>query len=316
MKYVAYYRVSTKKQGASGNGIEAQHAAVRSYVHGDDEIIAEYTDIESGSKADRRQLHKALDHCRQTGATLVIAKLDRLSRSAKFVFELRDSGVDFIACDMPEANTLTIGIIAVIAQNELETIRKRTKDALAARKERLKKEIRRGGLEEAFQAFMEIQGDACADDLDKIEAERRFQQLLTIKAQELQKQAVASTKDAKAKAAIKKIRTPKHYVMRAESGDFILNTEEVTMTHTKHAPSEEIRAMAYEALKEKARNNGNNIRAIEMIKNMNNVKSYREIARRLASKKFETSTGKTFTAVQVINLMKREGLTLRELQNA
>jgi hypothetical protein len=93
-------------------------------------------EIESGKKNHRPQLLAAIAEARQAGATLLIAKLDRLSRNAGFIFALRDSGVDFVCCDMPDANTLTVGLFAVIAQHERETISKRTKDALAAKKAR------------------------------------------------------------------------------------------------------------------------------------------------------------------------------------
>jgi DNA invertase Pin-like site-specific DNA recombinase len=134
-QYIAYYRVSTQKQGVSGLGLEAQRAAVLNFISGAP-LVAEYTEIESGKKNNREQLTAAIAHAKQIGATLVIAKLDRLSRNAGFIFNLRDSGVDFICADLPEANTLTIGIFAVMAQHEREMISKRTKEALAAKKQR------------------------------------------------------------------------------------------------------------------------------------------------------------------------------------
>jgi len=135
MKFVAYYRVSTAKQGRSGLGLEAQRASVQSYVK-DGQIIAEYVEVESGKRNDRPELAKAIEHARREEATLIIAKLDRLARSVAFIFTLRDSGVRFIACDMPEANTLTIGLLAALAQHERELISERTKAALAAKKAR------------------------------------------------------------------------------------------------------------------------------------------------------------------------------------
>lgn len=133
--YIAYYRVSTQKQGNSGLGLEAQKAAVAGFVAGA-KVLAEYTEVESGKKDNRPQLEAAIVHAKQKGATLIIAKLDRLSRNASFIFALKESGVDFICADMPDANTLTIGIFAVMAQHERELISKRTKDALAAKKAR------------------------------------------------------------------------------------------------------------------------------------------------------------------------------------
>ncbi|WP_161888579.1 recombinase family protein [Pontibacter russatus] len=134
-KYIAYYRVSTQKQGTSGLGLEAQKAAVAGFVAGAP-VLAEYVEVESGKKDNRPELEKAIAHAKQAGATLIIAMLDRLSRNAGFIFALRDSKVDFICADMPDANTLTIGIFAVMAQHERELISKRTKDALAAKKAR------------------------------------------------------------------------------------------------------------------------------------------------------------------------------------
>jgi DNA invertase Pin-like site-specific DNA recombinase len=134
-KYVAYYRVSTARQGASGLGLEAQQATVKSFTVGG-QLCEEFTEVESGKRNERPQLRIAIVRAQQLGATLVIAKLDRLSRNAGFIFALRDSGVDFTCCDMPDANTMTVGIFAVLAQHERETTSKRTKDALKAKKAR------------------------------------------------------------------------------------------------------------------------------------------------------------------------------------
>ena len=152
--YFAYYRVSTKQQGASGLGLEAQQAAVVGFLKGS-RPQGEYVEIESGKKNQRPQLLAAMVAARAAGGVLLIAKLDRLSRNASFIFALRDSGVDFVCCDMPDANTLTVGLFAVLAQHERETISKRTKDALTAKKARgavlgtpanLTDEVRQAGL--------------------------------------------------------------------------------------------------------------------------------------------------------------------------
>jgi len=137
MKYVAYYRVSTSKQGINGLGMDAQEKAVSTYLDAQDgELIDSYREVESGKINKRPELEKALRRCRLTGATLVIAKLDRLSRNAAFLMALRDSEIAFVCCDMPEANSLTIGIIACMAEYERQMISERTKAGLAAKKAR------------------------------------------------------------------------------------------------------------------------------------------------------------------------------------
>ena len=136
-KYVAYYRVSTAKQGRSGLGLEAQENTTTSYLDSvKGELVEGYTDIESGSKDNRPELQKALRKCRLTGATLLIAKLDRLSRNRRFLMDLQDSSINFVCCDMPEANNFTVGLLACLADYERELISERTKAALKAAKAR------------------------------------------------------------------------------------------------------------------------------------------------------------------------------------
>jgi DNA invertase Pin-like site-specific DNA recombinase len=136
-RLVAYERVSTARQGASGLGLEAQRHVIEDFAASRGaEVLARFTEVESGRKADRPELAKALHLAKVTGATLVIAKLDRLSRNAAFLLALRDSGVKFVAVDMPEANDLTVGIMALVAQAEREAISRRTKEALAVAKTR------------------------------------------------------------------------------------------------------------------------------------------------------------------------------------
>src|SRR5437773_11124177 len=134
-KFVAYFRVSTDRQGRSGLGLDAQRKSVLDYLDGGRwSLIAEFTEIESGKRNDRPELEKALAACRKQKAKLVIAKLDRLSRNLAFIATLMDSAVEFIAVDMPEANKLTVHILAAMAEHEREQISKRTRDALAAAK--------------------------------------------------------------------------------------------------------------------------------------------------------------------------------------
>jgi DNA invertase Pin-like site-specific DNA recombinase len=135
-KFIAYYRVSTDKQGRSGLGLEAQQQAVHFFLQSRGELIQSFTEIESGRKNDRPELLTALDECRKNKAVLVIAKLDRLARNVYFISGLMESGVEFVAVDMPEANRLTIHILAAVAEHEREMISQRTKAALQAAKKR------------------------------------------------------------------------------------------------------------------------------------------------------------------------------------
>lgn len=137
MKAVTYYRVSTAAQSRSGLGLEAQRMAVAEVCRARGlDIIAEFTEVESGKRADRPELTEALRRAKLAGATLVVAKLDRLSRSVAFLSTLQDSGAKFIAADMPEANELTVHILAAVAQAERKAISTRTREALRAAKER------------------------------------------------------------------------------------------------------------------------------------------------------------------------------------
>ena len=136
-RVIAYERVSTARQGASGLGLEAQRNAIDAFANARGATaLARFTEVESGKTANRPELAKALHLSRITGAMLIIAKLDRLSRNAAFLLTLRDSGVKFLAVDMPEANELTIGIMALVAQAEREAISRRTKEALAVARAR------------------------------------------------------------------------------------------------------------------------------------------------------------------------------------
>ena len=132
-RFVAYYRVSTRRQSDSGLGLDAQKSAVAGYV-GDREILAEFTEVESGRKADRPELKKAIKAAKRQRATLVIAKLDRLARNVRFVAELMESQIEFVAVDAPYANKLYIHVVAAMAEHERDLTIERTRNALAAAK--------------------------------------------------------------------------------------------------------------------------------------------------------------------------------------
>lgn len=140
-KFVTYYRVSTTRQGVSGLGLEAQRQTVERYLAGRDKTVIEsFTEVETGKGSnalDRRpQLRAALELCKKTGATLLLAKIDRLARNVHFVSGLIETGVDFIAADMPNANKVMIQMHAVMSEWERDQISERTKAALAAAKAR------------------------------------------------------------------------------------------------------------------------------------------------------------------------------------
>ena len=134
---VAYYRVSTDRQGQSGLGLEAQRSAVDAYLNGGSwALLDSFVEVESGRRADRPELAKALELCRRKRATLVIAKLDRLARNVAFIANLMDANVDLVAVDMPQANRLTLHIMAAMAEHEAQAVSQRTKAALQAAKAR------------------------------------------------------------------------------------------------------------------------------------------------------------------------------------
>jgi DNA invertase Pin-like site-specific DNA recombinase len=135
-KFVAYFRVSTVRQGQSGLGLEAQQAAVQNFLRGDAQLVATFLEIESGKKNERPQLQAAIARARQEEAVLLVAKLDRLARNVAFLATLMESRVRFQAVDLPAADEFTLHIMAAVAQKETSAISTRTKDALAAKKAR------------------------------------------------------------------------------------------------------------------------------------------------------------------------------------
>jgi DNA invertase Pin-like site-specific DNA recombinase len=136
-KFISYLRVSTARQGRSGLGLEAQRQAIENYLNGGRwKVLEEFVEIESGKNDDRPRLREALEACQRRKGILLIAKLDRLSRNVNFISGLLESGIDFVACDFPQANKLTIHILAAMAEYEREAISKRTREALKAAKAR------------------------------------------------------------------------------------------------------------------------------------------------------------------------------------
>lgn len=133
-RFVAYLRVSTRRQGASGLGLQAQQEIIQKHLNGDSPI-AEFIEVESGRKYDRPKLHEALELCKKEKATLVVAKMDRLSRNVAFTSQLLDSGIEIVFCDFPKANRLVLTIISAISEYEAGLIRQRTKAALQVKKE-------------------------------------------------------------------------------------------------------------------------------------------------------------------------------------
>jgi DNA invertase Pin-like site-specific DNA recombinase len=136
-KFFSYLRVSTDKQGERGYGIDAQRKAVTDFLNGGSwELLGEFVEVESGKRKDRPKLAEAIAACKKHKARLVISKLDRLARNVHLISGLMESKIDFVCCDMPDANRLTIHILAAVAEHEREMISRRTKDGLAAAKAR------------------------------------------------------------------------------------------------------------------------------------------------------------------------------------
>ena len=176
-KFVSYLRVSTTKQGRSGLGLEAQRAAVDAFLNGGRRaILEEFVETESGKHDNRPALQRALASCRIHDATLLIAKLDRLSRDAAFLLNLQKAGVRFVACDMPEADNFTVGIFALLAQKEHELISSRTREALASAKRRgVKLGGNRGNLPSVAR-----EGTAASAQIRSRKAQKRAEDLMQI----------------------------------------------------------------------------------------------------------------------------------------
>ncbi len=182
MKTISYIRVSTKKQGQSGLGLEAQQAAVAEYIgRNKATMLAEYREVETGKTSKRPELQKALAHARRSGARLVVAKLDRLARNVAFLSALMESKVEFVCCDNEHANKLTIHILAAVAEDEARQISERTRAALRAYKRRggilgtpanLTQAARRKGARAAGEAHRERARACYADLVGRLREER------------------------------------------------------------------------------------------------------------------------------------------------
>ncbi|MGJ0621548.1 MAG: recombinase family protein [Methylocystis sp.] len=176
--FVAYYRVSTDRQGKSGLGLEAQQKAVEDYLNGKSwRLVASFTEVESGRNNARPELTKALAACRVHNATLVIAKLDRLSRNARFLLELQEAGVKFVAVDMPHADNFTVGVLALVAQKEAEMISQRTKAALSAARAR---GVKLGGDRGNLTSKDRSRGTAASMEARNVKADSRARDLAPI----------------------------------------------------------------------------------------------------------------------------------------
>lgn len=175
--FVAYYRVSTKRQGASGLGLEAQQEAVRSYLNGGAwRLIEEVIEVESGKRSDRPKLAEALRLCRLHKAILIIAKLDRLARNVAFVSALMEAGVDFVAVDFPQANRLTVHILASVAEHEARAISERTTSALARARAR---GVKLGG-DRGHMSDVAAEGHAASLGVRQAKARGRAKDLMPI----------------------------------------------------------------------------------------------------------------------------------------
>jgi DNA invertase Pin-like site-specific DNA recombinase len=188
-KYIAYYRVSTQKQGLSGLGLQSQKLTVNNFI-GDNELIEEYTEIETGKNDKRIELQKAISTAKKNNATLIIAKLDRLSRNASFILALRDSNINFVCCDMPDANNFTIGIFALLAQQERELISDRTKKALQSKKDNgFKLGSPKNLTDKSRQKSIEVRKQNASENENNIKA---FGFIQSLKTQNLSLQQIAN----------------------------------------------------------------------------------------------------------------------------
>jgi DNA invertase Pin-like site-specific DNA recombinase len=196
--------------GRSGLGLEAQQAAVESYLAGiSGRILASFTEVESGRRSDRPKLQEAIRRAKMTGARLIIAKMDRLSHNAAFLLALRDSSVRFVAADLPNADETVVGIMAVIAKREREMIAQRTKEALAVARRRLAKQGRRLGNPNGAKALRKARkGNSAAVATIREIADRRADDLRDVLADIVESGAVSLAEIA-AKLNAREIEAPR-----------------------------------------------------------------------------------------------------------
>jgi len=290
MKYIAYYRVSTKGQGESGLGLEAQQTSVLQHLKPGDEIIGEFKDIESGKNRNRKGLQAAMQLCKKENAVLLVAKLDRLGRDAEMIFNLMNSGLSFQVCDLPGADFTTIGFMAVLAERERAAISKRTKDAYEAKKLRLAK------VAEAASAMIELGHEYLLKSI----ADAAYKSMTK---EQKASVMIALTEDVKniIKCEVDKNKNkPHHHVLKCESGHFQMTFGEGKM---KYQPSEKQRVDAMKSRIAKAKQLQANRTAYHVIKaGIEKGKSANEIKNELNDGGFKTRHGKDFHTVQVINL--------------
>jgi DNA invertase Pin-like site-specific DNA recombinase len=278
-KIIAYYRVSTKKQGVSGLGLDAQKKAVADYAASTGgKIVAEYTEVESGKSADRPKLREAIAHANLAKATLVVAKLDRLARNVEFTATLMNSGIEFIACDNPHANRLSIQLLAAVAENEAIQVSRRTKDALAAAKAKGKKlgSAREGHWEGREHKRGWKKGAKASAKVRSQRAQAAYSFILPLMRQ-LEEEAEAKRQQLRSELKGNLARIDRKYDAQIEGAS---EKQATALIAARDAEIKEARAAA-------------------------NYPTYEKIADHLNSLGHQTTAGKPFTMVAVWRILKR-----------
>lgn len=292
-KYIAYYRVSTGKQGDSGLGLEAQQREVKSFI-GDNELIQEFTEIESGTNNKRKILQEAIFTAKENKAILVIAKLDRLSRNASFILALRDSKIEFVCCDMPEANIFTIGIFALLAQQESDRISKRVKAANLSKQIRQGENYKHHGYlnlkQEGRMKGIEIRNENSRIDYKNKRAITLIKSLLK---QNLSLQEIANELNNNDFTTITEKQFHKTSVLRL-----------IKKFNIEYQPKATKKSETKTTSKSKTTTNENNKKAFGFIQSLKTQNlSLTEIANKLNEFGFTTSTNKEFNKVNVFRII-------------